>query len=88
MQSSAYLFACYSDPTTASDRLSREDVSNMMKSEDTMPKISKAQPRHSEEQRKEMHQQHEQTKQARQNRMHEAKKRHEAKRVRAEHEQR
>ncbi len=74
--------------TTASDGLSREDMSNRMKGEDTMPKISKARPRHPEEPRKEMHQQHEQTKQARQNRMHEAKKRQEAKRVRAEHEQR
>ena len=62
-------------------------MSNRMKREETMPKISKAQLRHPEEPRKEMHQQHEQTKQARQNRMHEAKKRQEAKRVRAEHEQ-
>ncbi len=59
-----------------------------MKSEDTMAKISKAPPRHPEAQPKEMHQQHELTKQARQNRMHEAKKRQEAKRVRAEREQR
>ncbi len=53
-----------------------------------MTKISKMQPWHPEEQRKEMYQQHELTKQVRRNRMHEAKKRQEAKRVRAEHEQR
>ncbi len=53
-----------------------------------MPKFAKAPPRHPEEQHEEMHQQHELTKQVRRNRMHEAKKRQEAKRVRAEHEQR
>ena len=58
-----------------------------MKREDTMPKISKGRPRLPEEQRKDMHQQHELTKQVQRNRMHEAKKRQEAKRVRAEREQ-
>ncbi len=52
-----------------------------------MPKISKGRPRPPEEQRKDMYQQHELTKQVQRNRMHEAKKRQEAKRVRAEREQ-
>ena len=62
--------------------------SNRTKSEDTMPKTLKGQPRHPEEQRTDMYQQHELTKQVQRNRMHAAKKRQEAKRVRAEHEQR
>ncbi len=53
-----------------------------------MPKTLKGQPRHPEEQRTDMYQQHELTKQVQRNRMHAAKKRQEAKRVRAEHEQR
>ncbi len=62
-----------------------EDVSNKMKSEDTMPKTAKTQPQHPKEQRKDVYQQHELIKQVHRNRMYEAKKRQDAKREHAEY---